>query len=98
MKHYMKLIKGLIIAALLIFSTYGYAQPFIEEIQAFRHEDSVHVPEKKVNLFVGSSSLRMWTDIKSYFPDHKIINRGFGGSSLPDVIRYADDIIFKYKP
>jgi lysophospholipase L1-like esterase len=94
----MKMMKRLFVVALLFITVSSYAQPFIEEIQAFRHEDSVHAPEKKVNLFVGSSSLRMWTDINSYFPKHKIINRGFGGSALPDVIRYADDIIFKYKP
>jgi lysophospholipase L1-like esterase len=29
---------------------------------------------------------------------YTIINRGFGGSSLPDVIRYADDVIFPYQP
>lgn len=29
---------------------------------------------------------------------HSVINRGFGGSSLPDVIRYADEIIFPYQP
>ena len=32
------------------------------------------------------------------FPGYKIINRGFGGSTLPDIIRYADQIIFPYKP
>jgi len=94
----MKILKGLFVIALLVFTSCSNAQPFIEEIREFRHEDSMHVPEKHANLFVGSSSLRMWTDIKSYFPKHKIINRGFGGSSLPDVIRYADDVIFKYDP
>ena len=36
--------------------------------------------------------------MQSYFQGYKIINRGFGGSSLPDVIRYANDIIFPYNP
>lgn len=31
-------------------------------------------------------------------PSYPIINRGFGGSSLPDVIHYANDIIFPYHP
>ncbi|MFL5738632.1 MAG: GDSL-type esterase/lipase family protein [Flavisolibacter sp.] len=74
------------------------AQPFIDEIRTFRHQDSVHTPPKNANLFVGSSSLRMWTDIQDYFPGYKIINRGFGGSSLPDVIRYVPDIIYAYHP
>ena len=36
--------------------------------------------------------------MQDYFPGTTIINRGFGGSSLPDVIRYANDIIFPYHP
>ena len=88
----------LVLPVFLLLAAYVHAQPFIEEIREFRHRDSLQVPLKNANLFVGSSSLRMWTDIQSYFPGKKIINRGFGGSSLPDVIRYANDIIFAYHP
>lgn len=89
----------LFIFVLVVISfTSAYAQPFIEEIRDFKKGDSIAFPPVKANLFVGSSSLRMWTDIQSYFPGYKIINRGFGGSSLPDVIRYADEIIYPYNP
>ncbi len=71
---------------------------FWEEIQNFKRQDSIHFPPKHAILFVGSSSFTKWTDVQNYFPGYKIINRGFGGSSLPDVIRYADDIIFPYHP
>ena len=49
-------------------------------------------------LAVISSSFTKWKDVADYFPGYTIINRGFGGSSLPDVIRYADEIIFPYQP
>ncbi len=71
---------------------------FWNEIQAFKTNDSISTPQKKAILFVGSSSFTKWKDVQEYFPGYPIINRGFGGSSLPDVIRYADDIIFPYKP
>ena len=71
---------------------------FWDEIQNFKKEDSLHFPPKHAILFVGSSSFRKWTDFQNYFPGYTIINRGFGGSTLPDMIRYADDIIFTYKP
>src|SRR5690349_15903363 len=87
-----------LIPVLLLFTSICSAQPFIEEIRGFRSEDSLHFPQKKANLFIGSSSLRMWKNIKSDFPEYKIINRGFGGSTLPDVIRYVDDVIYPYKP
>lgn len=72
--------------------------PFYGEIQAFKKKDSAQMPPKSAILFVGSSSFNYWKDVQQYFPNHTIINRGFGGSSLPDVIRYANDIIFPYQP
>jgi lysophospholipase L1-like esterase len=36
--------------------------------------------------------------VQNYFPGYTIINRGFGGSTLADVLRYEEDVIFKYNP
>jgi lysophospholipase L1-like esterase len=72
--------------------------PFWDDIQSFKHQDSIQAPPQHAILFVGSSSFTKWTDVQNYFPGYAIINRGFGGSSLPDVIRYENDVIFKYKP
>lgn len=99
----MKQLTGLIVAFLLLqlCNQDSYAQqtpPFYNEIEAFKQQDSINPPPADAILFVGSSSFRLWTDVQSYFPEHTIINRGFGGSSLPDVIRYAPDIIYPYKP
>ena len=74
------------------------APPFYSDIQSFKKQDSIHFPPRNAILFVGSSSFTKWTDVQDYFPGYTIINRGFGGSSLTDVIRYADDIIFPYLP
>jgi lysophospholipase L1-like esterase len=83
---------------LVLVSLQAASQPFIEEIKEFKRQDSLHFPPKKANLFIGSSSFRLWPDIQKSFPDHKVINRGFGGSSLPDVIRYVNEIVFPYRP
>jgi lysophospholipase L1-like esterase len=72
--------------------------PFYSEIQSFKKQDSTNFPPKHAILFLGSSSFRKWEDVQKYFPDYTIINRGFGGSTIPDAIRYADDIIFPYQP
>jgi len=72
--------------------------PFYDEIQNFKKLDSAHFPPKNAILFVGSSSIRKWEDVQSYFPDKIVINRGFGGSELTDAIRYANDIIIPYHP
>ncbi len=71
---------------------------FYDEIMAFKKQDSLNPPPKGAILFVGSSSFTKWKNVQNMFPAYTIINRGFGGSSLPDVIHYADDVIFPYQP
>jgi lysophospholipase L1-like esterase len=72
--------------------------PFWKDIQAFKKADSAQQPAKNAILFVGSSSFTNWKDVQDYFPGYTIINRGFGGSQLTDVIRYAYDIVLPYAP
>ena len=74
------------------------APPFFNDIQRFNRADSLKFPPAGANLFIGSSSFTLWHGIEDYFPGKKIINRGFGGSSLPDLIRYRYDIIYPYAP
>ncbi len=71
---------------------------FWPDILAFKKIDSAQKPALKSILFVGSSSFTKWQDVQNYFPEYPIINRGFGGSTLVDVIRYAYDIILPYQP
>ena len=66
---------------------------FWNDIQNFKRQDSTSLPPKNAILFIGSSSFTKWTDVQNYFPDYAIINRGFGGSTLLDQIRYEKDII-----
>jgi lysophospholipase L1-like esterase len=88
-----------IILLLIIIKCYtAQAQPFINEIKVFRKADSLTTPPKNVVLLVGSSSFTKWKDVQDYFPAHTMLNRGFGGSSLTDLIFYANDVLLKYKP
>ena len=72
--------------------------PFWNEIAEFKHKDSLQHPPAGAILFVGSSSFRKWTSVQADFPGYTIINRGFGGSTFDDLIRYAKDIIYPYHP
>src|ERR1700712_5439464 len=72
--------------------------PFYNDIQNFKKQDAEKAPPAHTILFVGSSSFTKWKDVQDYFPGYPILNRGFGGSTLPDVIRYADDVIIPYHP
>lgn len=92
--------KLLLIACLMVALLNVKAQeaPFYKEVQTFKRLDSLQTPPKKAILFIGSSTFTNWKDVQTYFPNHVIINRGFGGSSLPNVIYYANDVIFPYYP
>ena len=94
----MKILRSFLLVIATVYVSDCIAQPFASEIREFKRQDSIHFPPLQAILFVGSSSFHFWTDVNSYFPGYTIINRGFGGSSLPDVIRYADEIIFPYQP
>ena len=93
--------KMLFIACLLASTPIIHAQTspaFWQDIVAFKKKDSIQAPPSNAILFVGSSSFARWQDVNNYFPDFTIINRGFGGSILTDVIRYTYDIILPYQP
>lgn len=70
---------------------------FAGEIKAFAEWDSKNAAPADPVLFVGSSSARMWRTRES-FPDLPVVNRGFGGSHISDVIHFAQQVILPYKP
>lgn len=67
------------------------------DIENFRRFDNRNTLAKNPILFVGSSSIVYW-ETSIAFPEYPIINRGFGGASLPEIIHYYDDIIKKHSP
>src|SRR5215203_89664 len=69
---------------------------FEDEIKSFQQEDSISSPPRNAILFVGSSSFRLWKNLKEDFSKHTVINRGFGGSSLQDVFYHKERIIYPY--
>lgn len=71
---------------------------FAAELRAFARADSLTPPPPAPVLFVGSSSIRMWESLASDFHDLPVLNRGFGGSRMDDVLRYADRVVFRYRP
>ena len=68
------------------------------EIRAFEDADRTDPPRSGGVLFVGSSSIRLWPDLQADFPGVNVIQRGFGGSQIDDVVNYAPRIVIPYKP
>jgi len=70
---------------------------WLEEFEVFDKLDDSK-PSQNVILFTGSSSIRFWKDPVKDFNNPNILNRGFGGSQIIDLIENFDRIILKYHP
>ena len=71
---------------------------YAKEIAQFAQEDKKGIDSNNLVVFIGSSTLRKWTDMQSYFPQSNILNHGFGGSRLAEAIYFADKFVYQYKP
>ena len=71
---------------------------FEEEVVQIQQKYEEVPPLEEAIVFTGSSSIKMWKDIQSYFPEQPIINTGFGGSQTSDLIQYVDELIIQYQP
>ncbi len=69
-----------------------------KEIAAFEQSDRTNPPPQNALLFIGSSTILLWKTLAEDLPNHKVINRGFGGSQIVDATHFADRIIFPYQP
>jgi len=69
-----------------------------QDIQAFEAADHDTPPPHDAILFVGSSSIRRWNTLAADFPARTVIQRGFGGSQMSDLLFYLDRIVLPYRP
>jgi lysophospholipase L1-like esterase len=68
------------------------------DIAAFAAADRAHPPPARPVLFLGSSSIRMWSTLAEDFPGRAVLNRGFGGSRIADSTYYAGRLVAPYHP
>lgn len=69
------------------------------DMARFAAQDRQNPPQAGGVVFVGSSSIRLW-DLQQYFPQMTPppVNRGFGGSQLPDCLRHLDRLVLSRQP
>ena len=95
---------GFVFATVLCLGSEAYADApdpnpgrFAKAIETFAVWDSKNSFSENAILFVGSSSVRFWPTATA-FPGKPIINRGFGGSEISDVIHFYGQVIKPYAP
>jgi len=70
---------------------------FEKQIAAFEQADQDHPPAPGQILFLGSSSIRLWK-LPETLPGVDAINRGFGGSIIPDSVHFFPRIVLPHQP
>jgi len=73
-------------------------EAWAKDIAALTATDAANPPPAGAVVFVGSSSIRLWTTLAQDFPGIPTINRGFGGSELADSVFYEDRLVLAYHP
>jgi lysophospholipase L1-like esterase len=98
------LIKGSLLSTLVAIIFCSLSLPaqipirFQSEIDRFKSDTTDYTQTKDLILFTGSSTIRMWSTLKEDFPDMNVLNRGFGGSTMSELLYYADTLIIPYRP
>jgi lysophospholipase L1-like esterase len=77
---------------------YSRANEWREQLEEYYRKDESAFPKPGAILFAGGSTIRMWDNIGSYFPKHRIINRGFGGAWISDLLFHMRRLVIDYKP
>ena len=71
---------------------------FEPEVLKFEALDRRIPPPPRPILFVGSSSIRLWTNLPTSILERPVLNRGFGGSRFKDLLRFFNRVVLPYGP
>ncbi len=84
---------------LAFYCTAQKTEDFTEEIAMIaQRNDSIWDEKKETIVFTGSSSVRLWEGLETLFPDHQILNTGFGGSQTRDLLKHLQPLVLTYNP
>ena len=72
---------------------------FASSFAKFQQEDESKISRRNhLTLFTGSSSIRRWHTLSTDFPNLHLLNRGFGGAHISDVLHFYNHLFLRYKP
>ena len=76
----------------------GDPQAWEASICRFEARDRLQPAPPGAILFTGSSSITFWSTLEKDMAPLPVLNRGFGGSRISDVVHYADRLILPHPP
>ncbi len=68
------------------------------EVEGFEADQRDNPPAEDATVFVGSSSIRLWHSLAEDMAPLDVIQRGFGGARMGDVLHFAERLITVHKP
>lgn len=97
LKYYIALVVLSTLAVHCVWSQ-SYPDRFDDQIVEFEEMDQSDGYKPDAIFFTGSSSIRMWSTLEDDMSPMSVVNRGFGGSTIPEVLFYADRLIKPHEP
>lgn len=76
----------------------GLSDPWRRSIRRFEKLDRECRPRPGSVVFVGSSSFTLWSSLERDMQPLRVVNRGFGGALIEDVVRHADRVVTPLAP
>ncbi len=73
------------------------AKVWEKDIQNLEQKDKLETDPENAILFIGSSSIRFWNNIKKDMSPYPVIQRGYGGAKFTDIIAYTDRLVYPHK-
>lgn len=92
---------GLVVIALLLWRVEAEAQDparWEDAMRAYAAEDAASPPPANAIVFTGSSSILLWRTVHEDMAPLTVINRGFGGSTMQDVVYWLDTLVLNHRP
>lgn len=88
----------LVLSAMLMPLVGAEGNKFQKEWDAYLEKDKTSPPPTESILAIGSSSMRMWSTIKTDLAPLPVFNRAFGGAVTKDTVEAVPLIVTPYKP
>ncbi len=93
-----RLLDASAMASGMLRSSFGDPKAWEASIRLFERRDRLHPPRPGGIVFTGSSSITFWDTLERDMAPLPVLNRGFGGARMADVVRYAGRTVLPYRP
>jgi lysophospholipase L1-like esterase len=96
-----KVVRYMLVIAGLVLSCEASSQDpgrWEQAVRAFASQETKSAAPANAILFVGSSSIVKWETLRQDMAPLTVINHGFGGSTMGDLVHWLEPVVLKYRP